>query len=53
MTMLLKKNLDFLMANFAIVNIGRFFTKIAIKSSIFNQNQKNKNVSSLEFNFTQ
>ena len=33
----------------AIVNFV-FFAKIAIKTSIFNQNQQNKNISCLEFN---
>ena len=30
-----------------------FFTKIALKSSIFDENQKNRNACCIEFNFLQ
>ena len=52
MTIFLKKKLGFFLMTISSSILG-FFTKIAINSSIFDENQKNKNASCLEFNFIQ
>ena len=52
MIMLLDKKILFLLMAISW-SILDYFAKIAIKTSIYNQNQQNKNVSCIEFNFTQ
>ena len=53
MIILLNKKILFLFKMAISWSILDYFTEIAIKTSIYNQNQQNKNVSCIEFNFTQ